>query len=103
VPHGDADIGTLQGRRVVHPVAGHRRHLAVGLHRLDQAQLVLGAGAGEDVDLAHRLAERRFVHGFDLGAGQRPSPATRIPIARAMAAAVTAWSPVIILTRMPAA
>ena len=72
MPHGDADIGTLQGGRVVHPVAGHRRHLPVGLHRLDQAQLVLGAGAGEDVDLAHSLAECRFIQGFDLGAGQRP-------------------------------
>ena len=57
--------------RVVHAVAGHRHDLPVGLDRLHQPQLVLGAGAREDVDVAHRLLQRRLVHLLDLGAGDR--------------------------------
>jgi hypothetical protein len=34
-PHGDADVSRLQGRSVVHAVAGHRNDLAVGLERSD--------------------------------------------------------------------
>ena len=55
--HGDADVGALQRRRVVHPVAGDRDDLAQVLQRLDQAQLVLGRYAGEDIDHAGRLAQ----------------------------------------------
>ena len=46
--HGDADVGVLEGRRVVDPVAGHRQHLAVGAQELRQAQLLLGVDARED-------------------------------------------------------
>ncbi len=47
--HGDADVGRFQRRRVVHAVAGHGHDLAVGLERVDQAQLLLGHHPGEDV------------------------------------------------------
>ena len=40
--HRHADIGALQRRRIVDAVAGHRRHRAIRLQRLHQAQLVLG-------------------------------------------------------------
>ena len=48
--HGDADVGALQRRRVVHPVARDGNDLAQVLQGLDQAQLVLGVHAGKDVD-----------------------------------------------------
>ena len=38
LPHGDADVGGLERRRVVDAVAGHGDDLAVGLQRLDQAR-----------------------------------------------------------------
>ncbi len=67
--HGDADVGLLQRGRVVHAVAGHRHDLVVGLDRLDEPKLVLRAGAGEDVDVADAILQRRIVHGLDLHPG----------------------------------
>ena len=55
-PHGDAGIGALQRGRVVHPVAGHGDRVAIGLQRHDEAQLVLRAGAGEDIDTGGLVA-----------------------------------------------
>ena len=46
--HGDADMGGLQRRGVVDPVAGHGDDFAVGLERLDQRELLLRPDAGED-------------------------------------------------------
>ena len=43
--HGHADVGRLERRRVVDPVAGHRHDLPVGLERVDEPQLVLGRHA----------------------------------------------------------
>jgi hypothetical protein len=68
-PHRDADVRLLEGRRIVDAVARHGDDLPVGLDRLDKPQLVLGAGAREDVDVAHALLQRRIVHRLDLGAG----------------------------------
>ena len=48
VAHGDADVGSVQGRPVVHPVAGHGDDRAPVLPGLDDVQLLLGAGPGED-------------------------------------------------------
>ena len=62
-------------------------------------QLVLGGDPGHDPDLG-QLAEQLVVgHGRELGPGDGPA---RMPSSPAMAAAVVAWSPVIIRTRMPA-
>ena len=47
--HGHADIGLRQGGRVVGAVAAHGDQPALGLFGLDQAQLVLGRGLGEEV------------------------------------------------------
>ena len=50
---------------------GHCHDLLVGLNGLHQTQLVLGAGAREDIDLAHGFLQRRLVHFLDFGAGDR--------------------------------
>src|SRR5271157_4500207 len=74
--------------------------LAVGLDRLDEPELVLGTGAGEDIDVADAVLQGRVVHRLDLGPATAvlPSP---MPSILAIAAAVILWSPVIIVTRMP--
>ncbi len=45
VAHRHADVGALEGGRVVHAVAGHRDDLAVGLECRDDSDLVLGVHA----------------------------------------------------------
>src|SRR5208337_3732104 len=70
-PHGDADVCFFQRRRVVDAVAGHGDDLPVGLDRLHEPELVLGARAGEDVDLPHAVLQRRIVHRLDLGSRDR--------------------------------
>ncbi len=67
--HRHADVGAFQCRRVVDAVAGHGDDLAVGLQRGDDAQLVLGAGAGKDVAVADDAAQRVVVGGFQFGTG----------------------------------
>ena len=49
--HGDADVGRLEGRRVVHAVAGHRDDMALAPQDLDEADLVLGRDPGDDPDV----------------------------------------------------
>ena len=48
--HGDANVGGLQGRHVVHAVAGHGHEVAEALVGADQAELLLGHDAGEGID-----------------------------------------------------
>ena len=67
--HCDANIGFLEGRRIVHAVAGHRHDLLVRLDRLDETELVLRAGAREDVDVADPLLQCRGIHFLDLCPG----------------------------------
>ena len=55
--HGDADVGSLEGRCVVDSVAGHRHDLAALLERLDECQFVVRADSGEDVDLVDRVEQ----------------------------------------------
>ena len=52
--HGDADVGLLQRRRVVHAVAGHRHDRARAPQRVDDAQLVFGVDARVDGHLGDR-------------------------------------------------
>ena len=49
--HGDADIGGLDRRRVVHAVAGHRDDLALLLQRLHEQHLVLGRDPADHPDV----------------------------------------------------
>ena len=57
LPHGDADVGGFERRRVVDAVPGHGDDLAVGLQRLDQGKLLLRHDAGEDPDPPYPLAQ----------------------------------------------
>ena len=66
-PHGDADIGLFEGRRIVDPVAGDRHHLAAALQRLNDAQLLLRRGAGKDhLGLFQFPVEMASAHGAHL-------------------------------------
>ena len=70
-PHRDADVGLLEGRGVVHAVAGHPDDVALLAKDVHEVDLVLGGDAGDDadaVDLAHRLV---VAHRAELGAGDR--------------------------------
>ena len=42
VAHGHADVGVLEGQRVVDPVAGHGDDVPVSLQRVDEGPLLLG-------------------------------------------------------------
>ncbi len=55
--HCDADVGALQRRRIVDAITGHRHHCVAGLQGFDNAELVLGAGAGEDRGMLGHLPE----------------------------------------------
>ena len=70
-PHGDADVRTLQGWRVVHPVSGDGDDFALVSQRIDHQHLLLGGDPGEQDlravegnlqlrrgQLAHRFAEQ---------------------------------------------
>ena len=72
--HRDADVGLLQGRRVVHAVAGHRDDVALALEDVDEVDLVLRRDAGDDADVVDLASDRRVVHRGELGAGDRPAP-----------------------------
>ncbi len=69
--HRHADVGFLQCRGVVDAVAGHGDDLAVGLDRLHQSQLVLGAGPGEHINRLDALAQFGRVELLDLHALHR--------------------------------
>jgi len=45
-PHGDADVGALDGRSVVDAIAGHRDHRIIRFPGTDDAQFMLGGDAG---------------------------------------------------------
>ena len=102
--HRAADVGGLQRGRVVHAVAGHGDHLTLPLPCLDDADLVFRRNAGVDgnvPDLA--LSSSSSV----IASSSAPVIALvavgcRMPSSRAIAEAVTTWSPVIITGLMPA-
>jgi hypothetical protein len=54
-PHGDPDVGRLQGRCVVDTVSSHRDDLPVGLEGVDDLQLVLWCHSGVDRGFAYCL------------------------------------------------
>jgi hypothetical protein len=68
--HGDADIGLLQGRRVVDAVARHSDDLALGLQGADDAQLVLRARAREHTRTLHDLLQRGVGEPVQVVAGE---------------------------------
>ena len=54
--HGDADVGDLQRRDVVHAVTRHGHDLAGALQRLDERELLRRGRARDDVDARERYA-----------------------------------------------
>jgi hypothetical protein len=93
--------GLPQRRRVVDTVAGHGGHRAARLQGPHEPQLVLRGDAGEHIrhacPLPQLVVELAAISAPVIG-GACPS----MPSSRPIAAAVVAWSPVIILTAMPA-
>ena len=66
--HGDADVGLLERRRVVHAVAGHGHDVALALQDVDEADLVLGRDAGDDADVVDLAIDLVVGHRGELGA-----------------------------------
>ena len=60
--HGHADVRLAQRRRVVHAVTGHGHDRALLAPGIDDAQLLLGVGAGVDAD-ARRPASAKLLVG----------------------------------------
>ena len=93
----------LQRRRVVHAVAGDGHDFAFALQRLTIAAFLVGADAREKISGASSAScscagDMRRSSSPD---HHRLRRCTR-PISRAMAAAVCGWSPVTMMTLMPA-
>lgn len=61
MPHGNADVGLLERRCVVHAAAGHRDDVPARLERLHEPELLLRRNAGED--------DGAFGHGGKLRVG----------------------------------
>ena len=106
IPMATPMSARLRAGRVVHAVTSHGDRLAEPLQRLHDAQLVPWLDPREHGDLANARVELLVLHRVEVGAGhdELPSEASsgRMPTSRAIAAPVAAWSPVIILTVMPA-
>ena len=69
--HGDAHMCGLQGRSVVHAVACHGHHFAVGLQRLNNAQLLVRRDACTHRDVAQALTQGRIAQAVEFFAAQR--------------------------------
>jgi hypothetical protein len=71
--HRHADVGRLQGRCIVHAIAGHCHDMALILQDLDESHLVLRRDTSDDadlVDLSHRFL---VAQGGKVRAGHRPT------------------------------
>ena len=79
--HRHADVGLLQGRRVVDAVAGHGDDLAAPLEGLDELQLVLRRDAGEDAGCRNDPVETCDVESLEFaGMHGRERPAERVAV-----------------------
>ena len=65
--HRDADVRSLQRRRVVHAVAGHRDDVALLLEDIDEVDLVLGRDARDDTDAVDLAGDLLVAHRGELG------------------------------------
>ena len=88
--HRHADVGALQGGRIVHAVARHRHDLPARPERFDDAHLVLRADARKHVGVLDGLDQRRIVHLVESRPRREPArPVRSKPISLAMARAVS--------------
>mmetsp|Transcript_32869 Transcript_32869/g.58900 ORF Transcript_32869/g.58900 Transcript_32869/m.58900 type:complete len:624 (-) Transcript_32869:383-2254(-) len=67
--HGDAHVRLLDGRRIVHAVASHRRNLATPVQRLHHAHLTLGGAACHNEGELGHLVKVIVTHGVHLRSG----------------------------------
>ena len=70
--HGDADVGGLDGRRVVHAVAGHGHDVALLAQRLDEQDLVLWCDPAHDPDVVDLPQALLFAQARELLAQDGP-------------------------------
>ncbi len=71
MPIAYADVGRLEGRRVVHAIAGHRDDMALAPKDLDETDLVLGRDSGDDPDVVDPAISFLVRECGELGAGDR--------------------------------
>ena len=67
-PDRHTDVGLLQGGGVVDAITGHGHHLAIGLQRLHDPQLLLGRHPGIDAATGHHRPKRWILHRLQLAA-----------------------------------
>mmetsp|Transcript_20653 Transcript_20653/g.58795 ORF Transcript_20653/g.58795 Transcript_20653/m.58795 type:complete len:668 (-) Transcript_20653:1876-3879(-) len=67
--HGHTHVGSLEGRGIVDTVSGHAAHFSLGLEGLDDADLVLRGGTGEDVVLLDGDLDLFVAHGVEFWSG----------------------------------
>ena len=102
-PMATPEVCGPQGRRIVDAVARDGHDLPV-VHQLpDDPQLVVRGHACVDGNRFDPVEEVLVRHLLDLASRDHAiSPSVSIPTILAMAKAVVGWSPVIMMTRMPA-
>ena len=102
--HRHADVGRLQRRGVVHAVAGHRHDLAVARSAPGRSAACARARRARRPTTS-RTASRSCASSICCELRSRRAsvaPSSAMPSSAAIAAAVTGWSPVIMIGRMPA-
>ena len=57
VAHRDAEIGLLDGERIVDAVSGHGDHVITGVQRLDDRLLLVGQHAADHIDVLQHAGE----------------------------------------------
>ena len=68
--HGHADVGGLEGRRIVNSIAGHRHHGTARLQGPHQLQLLSRHHPGEHIHLAHPLRQHGGTEALQIGAAE---------------------------------
>ena len=68
--HGHTDVGTLDGRCIVDPIAGHGHHFAIGLQGIHDAHLVFRGNTGKDIGTPDLGLEQVITHPVEVRAGQ---------------------------------
>ena len=69
--HSAADICSLQCRRIINTVTGHRNHLTLALPGFDDADLILRRYTGIYGDIFHLGIQFRIRHSIQFATGDR--------------------------------
>ena len=68
-PHGDADVGLLDRRCVVHAVTGHGHDVVLLPQDVHELHLVLGCDSADHADVVDLTARFLVAHGAEVGTG----------------------------------